>query len=84
MELLQYLSPASPSEHPMPPNTLGAMHLAFDVDDIQAKVKELEAKGVKFLTPPNVVTEGDLKGWNWVYFKDPDGITLELIEYNAP
>lgn len=83
-ELLQYLSPPSPSEQPMPANTLGAMHLAFHVDDIYTAVEQLEAQGVTFLTGPNVITEGALAGWKWVYFKDPDGITLELIEYNKP
>jgi catechol 2,3-dioxygenase-like lactoylglutathione lyase family enzyme len=81
LELLQYLSPASPVSRPMPANTLGAMHVAFDVPDMKAAVKELEAKGIRFFTRPNVVTDGPLNGWTWVYFSDPDGITLELIEY---
>jgi len=50
------------------------------VDDIEATVKELEAKGVTFFSPINVVDEGLLAGWRWVYFSDPDGITLELVE----
>ena len=84
LELLEYVNPPSPVERPMPPNTLGAMHVAFRVDDVHSKVKELTAKGVKFLSPPNVVTDGPLAGWTWVYFLDPDGITVELIEYNPP
>jgi catechol 2,3-dioxygenase-like lactoylglutathione lyase family enzyme len=84
LELLQYLNPPSPVDRPMPANTLGAMHVAFHVDDMGAKVKELQAKGVTFFTRPNVVTEGPLDGWTWVYFRDPDGITLELIEYKPP
>ncbi len=84
IELLQYLSPPSAVDNPMPANTLGAMHLAFHVDNIYTKAAELQAHGVQFLSEPNVITEGDLAGWKWVYFKDPDGITLELIEYNAP
>ena len=81
LELLEYLSPPSPVDRPMPNNTLGAMHVAFHVEDMKATVKELEAKGIRFFTRPNVVTEGPLNGWTWVYFCDPDGITLELIEY---
>ena len=84
IELLQYLAPPSAVDSPMPANTLGAMHLAFHVDDIYAKAAELQAHGVEFLTAPNVITEGPLAGWKWVYFRDPDGITLELIEYNVP
>lgn len=81
LELLEYEKPLSAVEAQMPPSTLGAMHFAFHVEDINAKIKELETKGVKFLSPPNVVTEGPLKGWTWIYFRDPDGIVLELIEY---
>jgi catechol 2,3-dioxygenase-like lactoylglutathione lyase family enzyme len=81
LELLEYLSPPSPVDCPVPNNALGAMHVAFEVEDMRATVKELEAKGIRFFTRPNVVTEGPLNGWTWVYFRDPDGITLELIEY---
>jgi hypothetical protein len=28
----------------------------------------------------NVVDEGVLAGWRWVYFEDPDGYPLELVE----
>ena len=80
LELLEYSAPPSPVAKPMPPNTLGAMHVAFEVTDIQARVKELEARGIKFLSKPNLVADGPLKGWNWCYFLDPDGITLELVE----
>jgi hypothetical protein len=27
-----------------------------------------------------VVDEGVLAGWRWVYFDDPDGYPLELVE----
>lgn len=84
VELLEYLNPPSSIDSPLPPNTLGAMHISFQVDDAEAKMKELEAKGVKFLTTLNYVDEGPLNGWRWVYFKDPDGITLEMVEYNPP
>lgn len=82
LELLEYITPKSPVDRPMPPNTLGAMHVAFCVKNIEETVKELEAKGIRFRTPPNVVDDGPLKGWKWAYFSDPDGITLEIVEYN--
>lgn len=80
LELLEYSSPPSPIDVPMPQNTLGAHHVAFHVDDIHAKYDELSAKGVQFLSPPNSIDEGVLAGWRWAYFTDPDGITLELVE----
>jgi catechol 2,3-dioxygenase-like lactoylglutathione lyase family enzyme len=80
VELLEYLAPPSPIETPMPQNALGSHHVGFRVDDIEHTVRELEAKGVRFFSPINVVDEGVLAGWRWVYFADPDGITLELVE----
>ena len=41
---------------------------------------ELEGKGVAFYSDVNVVDEGPLAGWRWVYFSDPDGLALELVE----
>lgn len=86
LELLQYRNP--PSGRPSPPlsNEIGACHVGFQVDDIHAKKAELEAKGVEFFSDVNVVDEGVLAGWRWVYFGDPDGYPLELVEvayYNA-
>jgi catechol 2,3-dioxygenase-like lactoylglutathione lyase family enzyme len=80
IELLEYCTPDSPIDTPLPQNALGAQHVAFLVDDVDATVKALEAKGVEFYSPVNVVDDGLLAGWRWVYFSDPDGITLELVE----
>jgi catechol 2,3-dioxygenase-like lactoylglutathione lyase family enzyme len=86
LELLEYIRPESPVDAPLPQNALGAQHVAFLVDDICAKKAELEAKGVTFFSDVNVVDEGVLAGWRWVYFSDPDGNALELIEiaYTRP
>lgn len=86
VELLEYTQPPAPNESPLPQNGLGAQHLAFQVDDAEATKRELEAKGVEFLSEVNVVDEGVLAGWRWVYFRDPFGISLELVEvaYTRP
>jgi catechol 2,3-dioxygenase-like lactoylglutathione lyase family enzyme len=80
LELLEYKRPPSETDAPLPSNSIGASHVAFLVDDIHAKKTELEAKGIEFYSDVNVVDEGVLAGWRWVYFADPDGITLELVE----
>ena len=80
LELLQYFSPASPVDCPQPPNAFGAMHVAFRVKDIEAEVRRLKAHGVVFNGPVQAIDDGPLAGWRWVYFKDPDGISLELIQ----
>ena len=86
LELLEYKSPPSETQKPLLSNNIGASHVAFLVDDIDAKKAELEGKGIEFYSDVNVVEEGVLAGWRWVYFEDPDGYPLELVEvayYNA-
>jgi catechol 2,3-dioxygenase-like lactoylglutathione lyase family enzyme len=86
VELLEYTQPEPPNEAPLPPNGIGAAHMAFRVDDIERSKAELEAKGVEFRSEINVVDDGVLAGWRWVYFTDPDGNMLELVEeaYTRP
>jgi catechol 2,3-dioxygenase-like lactoylglutathione lyase family enzyme len=79
-EVLQYRSPASRTERALPQSDIGAGHVAFHVDDIEATYADLRAKGVSFNSEPNVVDDGPLAGWRWVYFTDPDGHTIELVE----
>ena len=80
-ELIQYKQPPSPGSAP-PINMTGSVHIAFKVDDIAAQVKRMQALGVSFVGGPEycAIDEGPLAGWKWIYFKDPDGTNLELIE----
>lgn len=81
VELIQYMEPPSPNDYGLPVNTLGQVHIAFKVGDIAGKTREMKAKGVTFVADDyETVTDGPLAGWKWIYFKDPDGTNLELIE----
>ena len=83
LELIQYESPkAKPSELKI--SDTGAPHLAFKVDNIDEAKKELESKGMKFNGSPIRVDDGPLKGRAFVYFSDPDGLTLELFQETKP
>jgi len=86
LELLEYRTPPSDTQRPLLSHCVGASHLAFQVDDIHAAKAELERKGIQFYSDVNVVDEGVLAGWRWVYFADPDGYPLELVEnaYERP
>lgn len=59
---------------------VGSPHLCILVEDIQASYHELKAKGVEFFAEPLHIESGPLGGCSFVYFRDPDGITLELFE----
>lgn len=52
----------------------GFVHMAFEVDDVDATYRELVDKGVTFTTKPRNV--GDIR---LAFFSDPDGNTLELF-----
>ena len=80
LELLEYKSPPSETTKPLLSNNVGASHVAFLVDDIEATKSDLESKGIEFFSEVNKVDEGVLAGWRWVYFADPDGYPLELVE----
>jgi catechol 2,3-dioxygenase-like lactoylglutathione lyase family enzyme len=82
MELLEYKAPESETDQPLLSHNIGASHIAFEVDDIVAAKAQLETEGIDFYSDINFVDEGVLAGWRWVYFSDPDGYPLELVEYS--
>ena len=49
--------------------------VSFQVDDIQARHRELVARGVEFTSPPRQQPWG---GW-LAHFRDPDGNVLTLL-----
>jgi catechol 2,3-dioxygenase-like lactoylglutathione lyase family enzyme len=80
MELIEYANRPASSTAAVPNNYLGAAHVCFKVEDVHAAKADLEGKGVRFYSGVNVVDDGPLAGWRWVYFSDPDGLALELVE----
>ncbi len=86
IELLHYESPTG--ENPVAnsqANTIGLRHFAMRVDDIAAMTATLRAAGVDVLSDPVKVPHGvvnhDQGEKTLVYFRDPDGVVLELAEY---
>jgi glyoxylase I family protein len=80
VELIEYANRPESSDRPVPNHHLGAAHVCFRVKDVHSTKEDLEAKGVRFYSEVNVVDAGPLAGWRWVYFSDPDGLALELVE----
>jgi len=85
VELLQY-------EHPVPKPfearncDVGAIHLCFEVDDIEVAHRELVDQDVHINSGPLEigagpdVDSGGLAGVKVLYFRDPDGVQLEFFE----
>ena len=80
LELVEYLVPAGGALGPLAANTIGSAHLALLVTDIRARYERMLARGVVFRNPPVAITQGANAGGFACYFRDPDGITLELLE----
>ena len=58
------------------PEALGLRHLAFRVEDIEPAVAWLNGMGIE--TEP--IREDPYNGGRFTFFKDPDGLPLELHE----
>jgi len=86
IELLKYHRPVDAGEaEPARPNRTGLRHLALRVRNIEEAVARLKEAGVEFFSGPVAVPEGVLKRKagrkRLCYFRDPDGVILELAEY---
>ena len=79
VEFIEYVEPKS-KPCPKDPSVAGSSHISFRVDDINETRKKLENAGVKFLSDVNVVEQGEFRGAKWCYFRDLDGIPMEIAE----
>lgn len=71
-----------PAEGERPPGgmkTPGLRHLALTVDDFEAAYAALRRKGVQFLGEPT-----ESKGNRVVFFTDPEGNILHLLQRAVP
>ena len=79
LELIQYkVHPGEPL--PLATNRPGCAHVCFLVGDLRALHRRLTAQGAQFVSEPIPITQGVNKGGCAVYLRDPDGITIELLQ----
>jgi len=57
-------------------------HGALTVPDLDAAVEHLRRHGVRVMAGPTRLTEGPCAGLRFIYFLDPWGNQLELVEYD--
>ncbi|MFN2292535.1 MAG: VOC family protein [Anaerolineae bacterium] len=79
VELIEYVT-AKGRPYDRNNNDAGAMHIAFQVEDIDAVYQRLLDHGVRFTASPATIPAGPMAGWRWTYFFDPDGVSLEIIQ----
>jgi len=83
IELLQYSSPDQRTEWPRT-SDFGGHHVAFYVDDIEAAVDALRARGVEVLGDPMSLNGPEAgEGARYIFFRAPWGLFLELTTYPA-
>ena len=73
IELFSFPNPPKRLSHP---EAAGLRHLAFEVDDIEANLAELDRLHVE-LEAPRV---DPFSGKRFVFFADPDGLPIEFYE----
>jgi catechol 2,3-dioxygenase-like lactoylglutathione lyase family enzyme len=77
MELFQYLTPTGVNTRRGRQCDFGLTHVALEIKGIQAMYNRLMEAGVPFSCPPQ-----NLRPGVWAtYMQDPEGNTVELIEY---
>jgi catechol 2,3-dioxygenase-like lactoylglutathione lyase family enzyme len=84
VDLLEWRHPRDPS--PPYPHLyhLGLARIALTTSDLDADVAELEAAGVRMLSPPARLAAPGSGSTRFVCFEDPDGTMLELVEFERP
>lgn len=73
---LELFSFPEPPPRPSRPESCGLRHLAFMVEDLEATVVALQARGVAV----EPIRLDELTGKRFTFFQDPDGLPLELYE----
>lgn len=73
---IELFSFSDPPKRVSRPEAQGLRHLAFQVDDVEAAIKELKTNGVE--CEPVRIDEYTQK--RFTFFSDPDDLPLELYE----
>ncbi|KGM52252.1 hypothetical protein N800_11495 [Lysobacter daejeonensis GH1-9] len=73
---LELFSFPAPPPRPSYPEACGLRHLAFEVDDVAAAAKHLQALGVDV----EAIRVDEFTGRRFTFLADPDGLPIELYE----
>ncbi len=83
LEFVQYIMPEGRTFE-LRNCDIGSTHVCFPVEDIGVFYQELLAKGIRTNGPPNdPIPDGPAAGSRFMYFRDPDGVTVEVLQPGA-
>jgi catechol 2,3-dioxygenase-like lactoylglutathione lyase family enzyme len=87
LELIEWRAPEARPAQPGGP-AVGAVHVAFEVPDIQAVAAKLRERGARLAAEPHRFGPDDeapaVVGATFAYFSDPDGLGLEVYQKRDP
>lgn len=75
---IELFSFPNPPQRLSQPEACGLRHLAFQVEDIEKTVLDLESKGVEV----EEIRIDEITGKRFTFFRDPDNLPLEIYEIN--
>ncbi|WP_013321218.1 SMU1112c/YaeR family gloxylase I-like metalloprotein [Gloeothece verrucosa] len=75
-DIIELFSFPSPPPRRTGPEPCGLRHLAFSVDNLDETINYLTSQGIEV----EPVRLDELTGKRFTFFKDPDGLPLELYE----
>ena len=79
LELLEYLGRDDPPYHPGTAHP-GNVHVCLQVADMDAAHRHARACGARPVSAPVDVAAGPNAGARLAYLRDPDGVTIELVQ----
>ncbi|MEX0345954.1 MAG: VOC family protein [Rhizobiaceae bacterium] len=63
---------------------VGAMHIAFEVDDAFAAADRMREAGVDLMEGPTLIEGGPMDGLVWLYLRSPWGQYFEVVSADRP
>lgn len=79
LELVQYVNPAGQTRT-LENKYVGAAHVAFEVDDVDAMYETLTTAGFGAINAPTDVIRDGVRVARAMYALDPDGISIEMFQ----
>jgi predicted enzyme related to lactoylglutathione lyase len=83
LELIEYSNIGSADDVSLPPTSVGATHFGFYVESVEEAAERVHAAGAEFLAPPVEIPYGPYSGGRTAYFRDPNGVNLQVREVVA-
>ena len=80
VEVFKFTSKDPAASPPLTWHRPGLLSFALKVIDMQAAHEELRAAGVQVLAPPSAMTATDEQDWQQMFFEDPEGNILSLVQ----